>query len=66
MSERPPHDWEVHLGNRHVLGRGLERRLLGDVFHHCMSMSWGRLLGLFLVYAFVVKDRKSTRLNSSH
>ena len=53
MSERPPHDWEVRIGNRHVLGRGLERRLLGDVFHHCMSMSWGRLLGLFLVYAFL-------------
>ena len=54
MSKRFQHDWEVRIGSRHVLGRGLERRLLGDVFHHCMSMSWGRLLLYFLLYAALV------------
>jgi inward rectifier potassium channel len=44
------HHWELHLGKRHVLGRGLERRMMGDFFHRCMSVSWRRLLLWYFVY----------------
>ena len=54
MAAQQRHDWEVRIGQRRIFGRGLERRLLGDVFHHCMSVSWGRLLLYFLLYAGLV------------
>ena len=54
MSRKSRHDWEVRIGQRHVFGRGLERRVFGDVFHHCMSMSWLRLICCFLLFALGV------------
>ena len=54
MSAKPPHDWEVRIGQRRVLGRGLERRFLGDLFHHCMSISWPRLFAGFIFFALVI------------
>jgi inward rectifier potassium channel len=54
MSAKPPHDWEVRIGQRRVLGRGLERRFLGDLFHRCMSISWPRLFAGFIFFALVI------------
>lgn len=54
MPPQQTHDWEVRIGQRHVFGRGLERRLLGDLFHHCMSISWVKLFGLFVGFALGV------------
>lgn len=59
MSTRQPHDWEVRIGQRYVFGSGLERRLFGDLFHHCMSMSWPRLFLFFLGFALVVNTCSS-------
>ena len=54
FKRRRDHHWELHLGKRHVLGRGLERRLMGDFFHRCMSVSWWRLLLWYAVYVLLV------------
>lgn len=57
MPRRKPaggHQWEIRIGHRHVLGRGLPRRFWGDFFHQCMAMSWGRLLLVFAAYMLAV------------
>ena len=43
-SQRP---WEINLAGRHIVGRGLERRVFGDIFHHAMAVSWGRLVAAY-------------------
>lgn len=48
------HQWEIRIGQRHVLGRGLPRRFWGDFFHQCMAMSWGRLILCFFAYMLAV------------
>ena len=48
------HQWEIRIGHRHVLGRGLPRRLWGDFFHQCMAMSWAKLAGWYAAYMLVV------------
>lgn len=47
--------WQVHIGSRRILGRGLPaRRLLEDLFHHFMSIGWGQLLLWYVIYSVSV------------
>ena len=48
------HEWEIHIGHRHVFGRGFQRRFWGDFFHQCMAMSWGRLALWYGAYMLAV------------
>ena len=48
------HEWEIHIGTRHVFGRGFQRRFWGDFFHQCMAMSWGRLALWYGAYMLAV------------
>ena len=44
----------LQVGHRSVTGIGMERRRFGDIFYHCMSMSWPRLLGCYGLFFTLV------------
>jgi inward rectifier potassium channel len=50
----PSKSWEIQIGGRRIYGTGLEREILSDFFHYAMTISWLRLIGLYLITVAVV------------
>lgn len=44
----------IQVGHRSVSGTGIERSRYRDIFHQCMSMSWPRLLGCYVLFFMLV------------